>query len=184
MVVTVCLSDEDWQKVDRIPGWLSRQEADLLYELCQPPWCEVGSWLGRSLNVLEKKGHGYAVESFQARPELSHPDNTRENFRRYTEKANFTLLDGDFRDMAEQVPEIAFLHLDADHSYQGTKEAFDLYAPKLRKGCFLVLHDVFTENPKLGHAWPGVYRFASELMADPGWICVGGAGRSAAFRKL
>lgn len=182
MVVTVRLTDSEWAEIDRIPGWLSKDEADLLYELCQSPWCEVGSWVGRSVNVLAKKGPGWAVEWFKGNPE-SFPI-SRVEFLGNTQGLDFTLVDGDFRKAADRVGELRFLHLDADHSYEGTKKAFDLYSPKLARGCFLVLHDVWPEEHLKELPYPGVYRFATELMQSKDWLCVGGVGRSAAFRKL
>lgn len=180
MVVTICLKDDEWVEVNKIPGWLNRQEADLLYELCESPWCEIGCFHGKSLNVLAKKGHGWAIDPLKD-PELG---SFEPEFFHHTKDLDFTFVHKDFRDAVDDVGEIRFLHLDADHSYEATKEAFDLYAPKLSPGRFLVMHDAWPENPWLGHFWPGVYRLTAELMADEGWICVGGAGRSAAFRKL
>jgi predicted O-methyltransferase YrrM len=39
-----------------------------------------------------------------------------------------------------------FLFLDADHSYEGVKLDFELYAPLVRKGGIIALHDI-AEHP-------------------------------------
>lgn len=175
MVGTVLLTDEQWAKIDKIPGWLTRNEADLLYELCQSPWCEIGCWRGRSASVLALKGAGWAVDHFE--------NEAKEEFLAFTKELDITLLASDFRDAANVVGEVRLLHLDADHSYQATKSAFNLYAPKLARGGFLVIHDAWPANPHREPDWPGTHKFVLELMMDPAWVCIGGADRSAAFRK-
>lgn len=53
--------------------------------------------------------------------------------------------------------DIRFLFIDADHSYEGVKKDFDLFAPFLVKGGILALHDI----DEIGH--PGVVKFFNEL---------------------
>lgn len=55
--------------------------------------------------------------------------------------------------------EIRFLFIDADHSYEGVKKDYELFAPFLVSGGILALHDV----DEVGH--PGVVRFFNELMS-------------------
>lgn len=54
---------------------------------------------------------------------------------------------------------IKFLFIDADHSYEGVKQDYDLYEPFLCLNGILALHDI----DEVGH--PGVYRFYNELMS-------------------
>lgn len=55
--------------------------------------------------------------------------------------------------------DIKFLFIDADHSYEGVKKDYDLFAPFLVEGGILALHDVDQD----GH--PGVVQFFNELMS-------------------
>lgn len=56
------------------------------------------------------------------------------------------------------VPEVDFLMIDGDHLYEPVKRDFLNYAPLVRLGGVIVLHDIVT-------AWPGceVYKFWAEL---------------------
>lgn len=56
-----------------------------------------------------------------------------------------------------------FLHIDADHSAEGVRRDFELYAPLVRPGGAIVLHDV------AGEAFPGVVSLWRQLQhTEPG----------------
>lgn len=186
-----------WGRASEIEGWLYEGEARLLWDLCSAPWCEVGSHRGRSAVILASRDlPGWCVDWFLDREgHLWNPDKSREiQAELRSNLAPFggvTVLAGRFQDLHEQVPDgLGFLHLDADHSFEGTKEAFDLYAPKVRRGGHLVIHDVWHEswhdNPSVKEhsPYPGVTRFVKEcLLADQEWEHLLDVERSAAFRK-
>lgn len=54
---------------------------------------------------------------------------------------------------------VDFLFIDGDHSYEGVKQDFEMYAPFVRKGGIIALHDVdyVSEDP------------ASPVMVKPFW---------------
>lgn len=52
---------------------------------------------------------------------------------------------------------VDFLFIDGDHSYDGVRRDFELYAPLVRDGGLVALHDIGAEDA------PGVVRFWSEL---------------------
>jgi cephalosporin hydroxylase len=64
------------------------------------------------------------------------------------------LLQGDShsRDMLDRVKaalrgqELGYLFIDGDHTYEGVKQDFELYAPLVRKGGVIALHDI-AEHP-------------------------------------
>jgi predicted O-methyltransferase YrrM len=41
-----------------------------------------------------------------------------------------------------------YLFIDGDHTYEGVKKDFELYAPFVRKGGFIALHDIFAHQPE------------------------------------
>ena len=53
---------------------------------------------------------------------------------------------------------VRLLFIDGDHSYEGSKQDFDLWVPRVVPGGLIALHDI-------GH-WDGVTRFYRELMAN------------------
>lgn len=186
MVELVRVADHLWRRADAIPGWFSREEADLVYTLCESPWCEIGCHRGRSTVILAAKGPGTVVDTFQGtatRP--AEPGWHLREFMENTRGFAIRIVVGRFERKAGNVGSIRFLHLDADHSYEATKLAFDLYTPKLVRGGHVALHDAWgEEGSKTETAWPGSMRFAKELMESPGWEHVGDARRLAAFKKL
>jgi len=50
-----------------------------------------------------------------------------------------------------------YIHVDGDHSYEGVKNDFKLFWPKLNKGGMMCFHDIFTKD--LGGLDYGVSRF-------------------------
>ena len=179
------LSDALLARIEKIPGWLTKDEADFLHGCTKPPWCEIGAWMGRSTLVMADKGPGVVVDWFQGSPEHDPGTNTLNEFLAYTAGTpNITVIPKRFEDAVDDVGEdICTLHLDADHSYEATKRAFELYGPKVRPGGLVVMHDAWPNDVRSDPPWPGVYRFALELMRDPGWMYVGGIRSYAAFRR-
>ena len=182
----VRLTDELWQRADSIQGWLSYAEALLLAEYVRSPWCEIGCWKGRSAVILAQSGPGFCVDWFHGMPEHVEEFSTEPVFRESVAGLPVTVIAKKFEDAVDDVPEgLRFLHLDADHSYYGTRRAFELYAPKLEPGGFLVVHDAWWQTgAQQPSAWPDVTIFAHELLGDPEWDHVEDAERSAVFRKL
>lgn len=189
MAEPVRLSDEQWAVADPIEGWYTQAEADLLYRLCDGPWCEVGCWKGKSTVILAQTGHtGWAVDWFQGSPEHKAGTRTHDEFTaNLAAYENVTVLNGRFGDMHGDVPALRFLHLDADHSFAATRQAWDLYAGKVAQGGHVVLHDAWSPSGgrKIsGAPWPGVCRFALEMEQHDDWELVESVERSAAFRRI
>jgi len=55
---------------------------------------------------------------------------------------------------------IDFLFVDADHSYEGVKQDFEMYAPLVRSGGMIAFHDI---KPSLPDNWIQVGRFWEEI---------------------
>lgn len=141
---------------DEIEGWYGHLETALLTGVCGGVWCEIGAYKGRSAAALATTGHdGYVIDTF-----LAGKDTEAECRRNLAAFPYVRVIRSDFKDAVDAVPDqLQLLHLDADHSYEQTKLAFDLYSPKVvQEGC-VAFHDA------RGGGWPGVERFVDEL--DP-----------------
>ncbi len=174
------LTDRQWDVVDRIDGWLWRDEADLLYRLARPPWCELGSWRGRSTHVLGYTGHGYAVDTWNGSREHNAEQTTGvySDWQRNTRRLHVTPLRGDYRKMAHLVPgELTLLFIDHEHTYRAVVDAFDLYAPKVRSGGHIVIHDGVGDDDW----WPEVRIAANHVSDDPFVVRRADVGRCAVF---
>lgn len=182
---------ELWKMVDNIEGWLSQPEADQLYRLCKGKWIEVGSWKGRSTYVLASTGHhGVAIDWFKGSSEHYHAADTYEQFLKNVAlvRDKITVVNADYKEAVGGVPDGKFqlLFLDAEHDYEHTKEALELYYPKVKKGGIIILHDVWGwdgERRADWTPWPGVTKYAYELLEDERFEHIEDAHRSMAIRK-
>jgi predicted O-methyltransferase YrrM len=59
---------------------------------------------------------------------------------------------------------IDFLFIDGDHSYEGVKTDFEIYAPYVRRGGLIAFHDIL---PNVGHPDCRVHDFWAELRTGP-----------------
>lgn len=81
-----------------------------------------------------------------------------------------------------ELPEIDWLFIDGDHSYEGAKLDFELYGPMVRPGGVIVFHDLMTprgqEHIQVGKLWREIQHagyLTRELWAaeDPDWGGIG-----------
>jgi predicted O-methyltransferase YrrM len=174
------LTEYQWAQAERIDGWLGKEEARFLFVLVSGPWCEVGCYKGRSTVVLAQTHHpGYAIDHFKGSPEMPDGTNTyaefMENIGPYT---NVTVMPYKFRGAAAMVSDdLNLVFLDADHSYEETFQAFQLYAPKVERGGHVALHDA------KGGGWPGVEEFVAELRGNQAWRELPAVEHTIAFKK-
>ena len=176
-----------------IDGWLTVDEAITLYELSRalpnekPLAVEIGSWQGKSSVCLASGLAGKfrprlcCIDPFDASGDAASADvyGTRAEQAtgglRATFEANLAaagLLDvvevhaGFSHDEARRFVEpIDLLFVDGDHAYDAVKQDFVDWAPKVRAGGFLVMHDVVHREHD------GPRRVVEELVRnDPLWV--------------
>jgi cephalosporin hydroxylase len=89
-----------------------------------------------------------------------------------------TVLPYKYRGASAMVPDdLSLVFLDADHSYEATREAFLLYAPKVEQGGHVAFHDA------KGDGWPGVEEFVAELRSNQAWRELPAVELTVAFQK-
>lgn len=74
-----------------------------------------------------------------------------------------------------------YLFIDGDHTYEGVKHDFEMYAPLVRKGGVVALHDIVVHRPEAGcevsEFWNQVKRNYRhhEIVQDPSqtWAGIG-----------
>jgi hypothetical protein len=111
--------------------------------------CELGSYLGASTAFLAamasvKGGHVHAVDTWQNDAMGIEPaEDTFERFRQNTKPFAhvITVHRGRAEDLAQEVPALDALFVDADHSYEGVTRNLADYAGKIKAGGRLALHD-------------------------------------------
>jgi predicted O-methyltransferase YrrM len=168
------VNDKHWTRIDAIPGWLTRPQAEALEALARPAEVvvELGSWVGRSTAALAlgcRRGTVYAVDHHRGSPSerggphriaLELPDGTYPDFLRNMQRlellgdAVIPLL-GDFEAVARNFHRrVDLLFLDGEHTHEATVAAYRAWAPLLQPRAVVVFHD---------YCWPGVQHALATL---------------------
>ncbi len=147
------------QAVNRIDGWLSEREAETLYDFAQRasgPIVEIGSHRGRSTAALALgsmaggKHAVYAIDSFSGveGADGSSPQLLRANLDAAGVNGLVRILPKTSADAAAEVPaEIDVLFIDGAHDYESVLRDINTYAPRVRIGGRVVLHDATAREP-------------------------------------
>jgi len=176
-----------------IDGWLTVDEAITLYELSralpheQPLAVEIGCWQGKSsvclasglagkfrprlccIDPFDASGDGASAPTYGERAEQV-GGALRQTFEANLREAGLReLIDvkqGFSHEHAQQWRDpIDLLFVDGDHSYDAVRRDFEDWAPRIRPGGYLVLHDVV--HP----VHQGPRRVVQELVeADRNWV--------------
>lgn len=162
-----------YQKYKKIDGWLSENEAfGLFYISFRLPFrsnvVEIGSWQGKSTYCILsglKSGKVYAIDPFNAaggsdlKSETEYFEKAKNidllekfkiNINKFLKKKKVEIRKGYSNQFHKEFSQINFLFIDGDHSINGCKEDYNLYAPQIVKGGYIAFHDYDSGNPTLG----------------------------------
>jgi predicted O-methyltransferase YrrM len=145
-----------------VPGWLSDEEGEALYELAKE--CtgkgvivEIGSWKGKSTICLGRGSRaGRGVRIFAVDP---HADYRHGEFRGNIERAGIADLVTPLKGLSQEVAEtfdqpIELLFVDGSHEEDLVREDFEKWVPKVVEGGVVAFHDT---------TWhPGVRKVVAE----------------------
>lgn len=123
---------------------------------------EIGVHLGHSLKAWN--------DAFKPKTLVGLDNETNDTLNSYMENGelgNCKIVYGDSHDdkTGEKVVEalesqfVDFLFLDGDHTYDGVRKDFEMYAPLVRKGGIVAFHDACIKN----HPLVQVYKLLDEL---------------------
>lgn len=161
-----------------VDGFLSDEEGELLYTLAKKctgkgAIVEIGSWKGRSAVFLGKGSKaGNNVTVYAVDPHTGTPAHKRQGVKGTFEIFQDNIRNAQVDDVitpivkpaqiaAENFDEpVEVLFIDGDHEYASAKLDYEVWLPKMVEGGIILLHD--SAGPK---AWPGVKKFAGELVA-------------------
>lgn len=180
-----------------IPGWTEPAEAEALLAAARalppdPVVVEVGVFLGRSTVVLagalEQRGDGavHAVDPFDGsgdafsvpvyrdvlrRRRRGQRAELERNLRRAGVSNRVTVHAGTAEEVGDRwtVP-IDLLFLDGDQSPAGARRAFERFAPHVRTGGLVALHNSDDREYAPGH--DGHRRLVVEALVAPDWTAV------------
>ncbi len=140
-----------------IPGWLTDEEGEALYELAKR--CtgkgvivEIGSWKGKSTTCLGLGSRaGKNVPIYAVDP---HADYRFGEFKENIERAGIVELVTPIQSLSQPAADdfhepIELLFIDGSHEYEDVREDFDKWVPKVVEGGFVAVHDTtLWEGPK------------------------------------
>jgi MMP 1-O-methyltransferase len=149
-----------------IPGWLTDEEGEALYELarrCRGDGVivEIGSWKGKSTVCLGLGSRaGESVPVYAIDP---HADYRFGDFTTNVERAGISELVRPIASLSQAAADgfdepIELLFVDGSHEYDLVLEDFEKWVPKVVDGGWVAFHDTtWTEGPRkvVGHA---IYR--------------------------
>jgi MMP 1-O-methyltransferase len=140
-----------------IPGWLTDEEGEALYELargCRGDGVivEIGSWKGKSTVCLGLGSQaGASVPIYAVDP---HADHRFGDFKQNVERAGLTDLVRPIASLSQAAADdfdepIAVLFVDGSHEYDLVLEDFEKWVPKVIDGGWVAFHDTtWTEGPR------------------------------------
>jgi predicted O-methyltransferase YrrM len=167
----------------RIALLQERPEITVLLERLrkEPPHTilELGTWRGGTLFLFTRVASDDALLLSVDLPggdfSVSHHPAVEILYRSFARKhQRVELVIGDSHDPAtlDQIRkrlderEIDFLLIDADHSYEGVKQDFEVYGPLVREGGLIAFHDIVPGSERFVG---GVPRFWAELKSTTSW---------------
>jgi predicted O-methyltransferase YrrM len=143
--------------IAEVPGWLTDEEGEALYELARA--CtgggvivEIGSWKGKSTICLGRGSlAGASVPIYAVDP---HADYRFGDFKANVDRAGITDLVKPIASLsqpaaAEFHEPIELLFVDGSHEYDLVLEDFEKWVPKVVEGGWVVFHDTtWTAGPR------------------------------------
>ncbi len=177
--------NNDWKSIDEIDGWLSRNEANMLYQLAgisPGTIVEIGSWKGRSSATLAMGSKNnplhppvLCIDPFTGSKEHRDIDpecNTWNDF--WTNLTNLKLFDiiqpiqkSSREAYSLHSGDIGMLFIDGSHEFEDVEFDFLNWGSKVVSGGYICLHDC---------SWPGPaevimkYLFHDRYMFAPQFI--------------
>ena len=152
----------DFEKIKPIEGWLTKNEAEFLFEHAkkttpQAALVEIGSWKGRSTTCLcmgsqlGRNAKVYAIDPHVGSPEHQKrfgKVDTFEDFLNNIKKSGADHLVEPIRDSSLNVAkifdkEVGFIFIDGAHEYRAVKSDFESWFPKLSNGGVMAFHDAW-----------------------------------------
>lgn len=176
------------KKAFAIPGMYRRRESEFLYRLARRKGelVEIGCWMGRTTCILVQAAKPWqakvtTIDNFTTtQPGVPIPA-TAEKWRKHLLSVKLqppTLFEmPSMEAVALYDSDISLLFIDSDHSYKAVKDDLAAWAPKVKLGGYLLLHDMFYPSVD------GVCRAVVDWWLKEKWEIMGQADFTIAFKR-
>jgi hypothetical protein len=158
--------EKDWNRIDKVPGWLFKDEARMLYRLAgksKGPIYEIGSWKGRSSVCLglgarnnPNKPVVICIDPFTGSKEHKALNPHVDTFKEFCANIKRNGLEETcfpYRRTSREAfecfgDEIGLLFVDGSHEYVDAKFDVENWGGKVVKGGWICMHDCGEEGPR------------------------------------
>jgi MMP 1-O-methyltransferase len=165
---------KDLEDVYAVPGMLTVDEVDCLFQLGQINHCdgvvvEIGSWKGKSTIALARgaaKSHCekiYAIDPHQVQPEEGYLEDTKSEFLANIKQAAVDeqvvpmIMTSEAAAQKWDKP-IRLLWIDGDHRYEPANLDFKLWEPFVVEGGIIAMHDTIRKKGPKKVLWENIFR--------------------------
>lgn len=180
-----------------VEGFLQEQEAITLFRYAsklKPPATivEIGSWKGKSTFCLAqglRGGRVFAIDPFDAsgdpdsmeiyKKQMGSKDlivQFKDRMRQLQVDHKIEILQGYSTAFKNRFKSIDMLFIDGDHSIEGCKTDFELFARLIVRGGYVLFHDYDPKRTELGPTWvinnliAGKSEFRRVEVVDSIWV--------------
>jgi MMP 1-O-methyltransferase len=160
--------------VYKVPGMLTAQEVDCLFQLAQVNdghgvIVEIGSWKGKSTIALARGAAAthrekiYAIDPPAVQPEEGYLEDTRAEFMANIKRAGVhdqvvpMIMTSENAARGWSQP-IRLLWIDGDHRYEPARLDFNLWEPFVVDGGIIAMHDTIRKKGPKRVLWENVFR--------------------------
>ena len=182
-------------------GGMSKNELSALYDICiDKNVLELGSMVGMSSYVIASVAKNLSCVDVWADTweHLEHDpmqqniyrqfkdlipsmyESFKNNCRTFIDSKKIKMFRGNTHKMVQNFLDKSFdvILIDADHSYEGASQDFNLYQNKIKNNGLIVFHDYGDSM------WTGIKQFADEMVNENKMIMIGVNERIGLFKKL
>ena len=180
---------------------MSENELSYLYDLCiGKTVLELGSMVGMSSYIIASVAQSLSCVDIWSEnlDHLNHDplqqsiyrgimeicpnflESFNKNCAEFIESGKIQMYRGNTKDLADNFEDKSFdiVLIDADHSYEGISQDFNLYKNKAKDDGFIVFHDYGDSM------WTGIAKFCNEIVGQKELTIINRTERIGVFRKL
>lgn len=165
--------EEIYERVDKIDGWMGSSDCETIYRyasLVKGTIVEIGAHMGRSTVLMALSSPESKVITIDPfKDTIFGPvsgEEVRKRFYENVEGLNITCIESTSKKAHRGWnKEIDLLLIDGDHLYEAVKTDIRLWAPHVKKGSYVLIHDYYfwPQEKPFEPQRHGVYKAVEEL---------------------
>lgn len=126
--------------IDKIPGWMGKVDAMVLFKYAKKikgQIVEIGPYAGRSTKLMAIASPESSITTID-----DFSMGQKKRFLKEIDGYDISFLIGKSQDIGKKWKQpIDLLHIDGDHTYEAVRKDIELFAPHVKPGGYILLHD-------------------------------------------